>query len=61
VQKSDSREAEPLTEDTLDELFAGEAQNIFILAFDVIKANYSSLFQKLGGPFGKRLTAMMKG
>lgn len=37
---------EILTEDTINALFAGNTQNMYILAFHVIKENYSGFFEK---------------
>jgi len=48
-------EAQILTEDIADEVFCGDAQDMFILAFDVIRANYSGFFKKLGGRFGEAI------
>jgi len=55
----DGKEAQPLTADLADELFCGDTQDMFILAFDVIKVNYSGFFKKLGGQFGGVINAMM--
>jgi hypothetical protein len=48
VQFEDDNEVQPLTEDLANELFCGDAQDMFILAYDVIKANFSGFFKKLG-------------
>ena len=47
-------ESEPvtMTEDDADEIFCGEVQDMFVLAVEVIKANYSGFFGKLGSRFG---------
>ncbi len=42
----------PLTEDVLNEIFALNTQNIFVLAFHVIKVNYGGFFTSLGTRFG---------
>lgn len=41
-----------LTHDALDEIFCGNVQDMFILAFKVIKLNYSGFFGKLTSRFG---------
>ena len=41
-----------LTEDLANDILCGDVQNMFILAFDVIKSNYSGFFEKLGSLFG---------
>ena len=59
VELEGKKEAQILTEDLANELFCGDAQDMFILAFDVIKANYSRFFQKLGGQYGKAINAFL--
>lgn len=46
-------ETKPLTEDLVNELFCGEVQDMYILAFHVIRINYSGFFGKLGTQSGK--------
>lgn len=46
-------ETKPLTEDLVNELFCGEVQDMYILAFHVIKINYGGFFGKLGTQSGK--------
>lgn len=41
-----------LTEDFANQIFCGDVQDMFILAVDVIKINYSGFFNKLDGLFG---------
>ena len=41
-----------LTEELANEIFCGDAQDMFILAFDVIQVNYSGFFKKAGALFG---------
>jgi len=53
------KEPQILTESAVDELFCGDVQGVFILAFEVIKANYSGFFKKLGGRFGNALNAFL--
>ena len=49
-----------LTDDLANEMFCGNAQDMFILAFEVIKVNFSGFFKKVGGQFGTALAGMMK-
>jgi len=55
----DAKKPDPqvLTEDIANELFCGDVQDMFILAFDVIKSNYSGFFEKLGSLFGDHIGA----
>ena len=46
-------ETKPLTEDLVNELFCGEVQDMYILAFHVIRINYGGFFGKLGTQSGK--------
>ena len=41
-----------LSEDAINEIFCGEIQNLYLLAFEVIRVNYGSFFEKLGNRFG---------
>lgn len=42
-----------LTEDLSNEIFCGNTQDMFILAFHVIKVNYAGFFEKFGNLSGK--------
>jgi hypothetical protein len=42
----------PLTDDILDEVFCQNVQNVFVLAFQVIKVNYKGFFSTLGNQYG---------
>ena len=44
-----------LTEDLANEIFCDNVQDMFILAFDVIKGNYGGFFAKLGSLFGDHI------
>ena len=44
----------PLTSDAANELFCGDVQDMFVLAFFVIKQNFSGFFKKLSTQFGLR-------
>ena len=57
VEVEGSNQAQPLTEDLANELFCGDAQDMFILAFDVIQANYTGFFKKAGALFGGQMDA----
>jgi len=59
VQLEGRNDAEILTADLADELFCGETQDMFILVYDVIKANYSSFFKRLSGQFGSLLNGLL--
>lgn len=41
-----------LTEDIANEIFCGEVQDMYVLAFHVIKANYGGFFKNLGAQSG---------
>ena len=60
VQLAGEKDAQPLTEDLADELFCGDTQDMFILALDVVKANYEGFFKKLGGQFGNAINAFLE-
>ena len=55
VHFDEEGEEEPtlLNEDYVNALFSGEIQNMFILAFEVIRTNFSGFFKQFGGLFGK--------
>ena len=46
-------ETKPLTEDLVNERFCGDVQDMYILAFHVIRINYGGFFGKLGTQSGK--------
>ena len=60
VELEGEKGAQLFTEDIANEVFCGEAQDMFILAFDVIKANYSGFFKRLGGRFGEGINALLE-
>jgi hypothetical protein len=45
-------EAERLDSDLANEIFCGSAQDMFILAYEVVGANFAGFFEKLGRRFG---------
>lgn len=60
VEMYDSTEAQVLTEDLVNELFCGDVQEMFILAFEVIRTNYNGFFAKLGNLSGSVFELMNK-
>lgn len=48
----DDEKPQLLTYDALNEIFCGNVQDMFVLAFKVIKLNYSGFFGKLTSRFG---------
>lgn len=46
-------EQEILNEDLVNEIFCGEVQDMFILAFEVIRLNFNGFFKKAAALFGK--------
>lgn len=53
-------EQEILDMDLVNEIFCGEVQDMFILAFFVIRLNFNGFFKKLAGRFGKAGEALAK-
>lgn len=53
-------EQEILDMDLVNELFCGEVQDMFVLAFYVIRLNFNGFFKKLAGRFGKAGGALVK-
>ena len=51
-ENDETGKATLLTEDVANELFCSEVQDMFILAFEVIKTNYNGFFKKLAVQFG---------
>jgi len=47
-----------LTEDAANELFCTDTQDMFLLAFEVIKLNFKGFFEKLGSRFGSAIAAL---
>lgn len=45
-------ETKVLDEDIMNEMFCGEIQDMYVLAFYVIKVNYGGFFKKLGSQSG---------
>lgn len=50
--------AQRLTEDISNEIFCGDIEEMFELAFEVIKMNYSGFFEKVASQFGKAMSKM---
>lgn len=60
VETPDSEKAQLLTEDLANEVFCEEVQDMFLLAFEVIRTNYNGFFKKLGTRFGPAMEALTK-
>lgn len=60
VELDGEHEVQKLTEDLANEIFCGDAQDMFILAFDVIKANFSGFFTKIQSLFGDRIGGLLQ-
>ena len=52
--------AKVLSEDLLNETFCTDVQDMFVLAFEVIRTNYNGFFKKLGGQFGRVVEGLMQ-
>ena len=57
VEANKSGQPQILTEDLANDMFCGDIQDMFILAFDVIKSNYRGFFGKLDSLFGSHISA----
>ena len=51
---------EILDMDIVNEIFCGDVQDMFILAFYVIRLNFNGFFKRLAGPSGKAGEAIAK-
>ncbi len=60
VELPDESKPQTLTEDLANEIFCEDVQDMFLLAFEVIRTNYNGFFKKLGGRFGPLVEALMK-
>lgn len=49
-----------LSEDLANEVFCTDVQDMFILAFEVIRTNYNGFFKKLAARFGKVVERLKK-
>ena len=58
VEMEGTGDSQPLTEDLANEVFCGNVQDMFILAAEVIRVNYSGFFERLGNLFGGHLDAL---
>lgn len=64
VSTPDDDKAEILTEDIVNEVFCSEVQDMYVLAFEVIKINYNGFFNRLSvlsGPLTDKLEKMTEG
>ncbi len=59
VKQEGSADVDYLTEDKCNEIFCGNVQNMFVLAFHVIKVNYGDFFESIGSRSGSVKTAVM--
>jgi len=55
VQLVGKESAERLTEDLANNIFVSDVQDMFVLAYDVIRVNFNGFFEKLASLFGERL------
>ena len=53
-------ETKILDDDLVNEVFCGEVQDMFVLAFEVIKVNFSGFTKKLGTLFGDGLNGLLE-
>lgn len=60
VREDESSDAEYLTEDKCNEVFRGNTQNMFVLAFYVLKENYGDFFENIGNQSGSVTEAVKK-
>ncbi len=60
VRREESTDAEYLTEDKCNEVFCRNVQNMFVLAFYVLKENYGDFFENIGNLSGRVSEAVMK-
>lgn len=60
VREENSPDAEYLTEDKCNEVFRGNIQNMFLLAFYVLKENYGDFFENIGNQSGSVTEAVKK-
>ena len=60
VQLEGEREAEHLTEDLANEVFCGEAQDMFVLAADVVMVNFGGFFTKIKEKLGPLLEGFLE-
>ncbi len=60
VDDPSTGEAVRLTKDIVNEMFCGEIQDMFTLAIEVVKVNYSGFFRKTAARFGPVIAALTK-
>lgn len=58
--ETDEADQEVLDMDLVNEIFCGEVQDMFILAFYVIRLNFNGFFKRLADRFGKAGEALAK-
>lgn len=52
VETDDCPDGERLNQELVNELFCGNVQDMYILAYHVLKVNYQGFFKKLSSQFG---------
>ena len=60
IETPDDENPTVLTEDLANEVFCEDVQDMFLLAFEVIRTNYNGFFKKLGGRFGSLIEGLTK-
>lgn len=60
VRMDGSADAQPLTEELCNEVFCRNVQNMFLVAFQVLKVNYSDFFGSIGNLSGNVKEALKK-
>jgi len=60
VELPDAEKPKILTEDLANEIFCEDIQDMFILAFEVIRTNYNGFFRKFAARFGPLIEALKK-
>lgn len=60
VETPDSADPKILTEDLANEMFCTDVQDMFVLAYEVIRTNYNGFFEKLAARFGPLAEVLTK-
>lgn len=60
VELPDEGKPQTLTEDLANEIFCEDVQDMFLLAFEVIRTNYNGFFKKLAARFGPLIERLKK-
>ena len=59
VELEGANEAIMLTEELVNELFCGEAVDLYSLAFEVVRANFGNFITRADGQFGRLLKGLL--